>query len=215
MATRRLTPRGVERRNQIIAFATTLFAAKGYHPTSVADIVDGLGVGKGVFYWYFESKEELFVEILRSAQKDLRRRQRSVIIDEVDPVRRLADGIAAGVLWSAEHRELFQLFEFAQTDERFASSMRAGRATLANDAVSHLSDAIALGAIPDTDPERLAWAILGVSSVMTKEFIDERSEDAAEVAAAVVSFCLGGLGADRAALGISPASSIRASGAPA
>ena len=52
---RRLTPRGQERRDQIIAFATARFASHGYHPTSVADIVDGLGVGNGVFYWYFDS----------------------------------------------------------------------------------------------------------------------------------------------------------------
>ena len=83
---RRLTPRGQERRNQLIAYATTLFATKGYHPSSVADIVEGVGVGKGVFYWYFASKEELFVEILREAQKDLRRRQQKAIADIEDPV---------------------------------------------------------------------------------------------------------------------------------
>ena len=194
MPTRRLTPRGQERRAQLIEYATALFATKGYHPTSVADIVDGLGVGKGVFYWYFDSKEELFVEILRSAQKDLRRRQRSVIADEADPVKRIADGVRAAVLWSADHRDLFQLFEFAQTDERFAASMRVGRATLANDAVSHITEAIAVGAIPDTDPERLAWAIIGVSGVLTNEFIYERAEDPDAIADAVVAFCLGGLG---------------------
>ena len=65
MSSRRLTQRGKERRAQLLAYATTRFAQDGYHPTSVADIVDGIGVGKGVFYWYFSSKEELFVEILR------------------------------------------------------------------------------------------------------------------------------------------------------
>ncbi|MDQ1468483.1 MAG: TetR/AcrR family transcriptional regulator, cholesterol catabolism regulator, partial [Actinomycetota bacterium] len=35
--------------------ATALFAERGYHPTAVSDIVDSLGVGKGVFYWYFSS----------------------------------------------------------------------------------------------------------------------------------------------------------------
>ena len=49
-------------------YAATRFAENGYHPTSVAEIVQGLGVGKGVFYWYFDSKEELFLEILREAQ---------------------------------------------------------------------------------------------------------------------------------------------------
>lgn len=197
MPTRRLTPRGQERRAQLIEYSTALFASKGYHPTSVADIVDGLGVGKGVFYWYFDSKEELFVEILRAAQLDLRRRQRAVIADESDPVKRIADGVRAGVMWSAEHRELFQLFEFAQTDERFAPSMRIGRATLANDAVSHIKDAIAEGLIPDTDPDRLAWAILGVTGVLTNEFIHERGDGPEEISTAVIAFCLGGIGVNR------------------
>src|SRR3546814_263494 len=35
-----------------MAFATSRFAEQGYHPTSVSEIVAGLGVGKGVFYWY-------------------------------------------------------------------------------------------------------------------------------------------------------------------
>jgi AcrR family transcriptional regulator len=69
---KQLTPRGQQRRDQLIEFATTRFAERGYHDTSVAELVSGLGVGKGVFYWYFESKEQLFVEILRQAQLDLR-----------------------------------------------------------------------------------------------------------------------------------------------
>src|SRR3546814_19099987 len=35
-----------------MAFATSRFAEQDYHPTSVSEIVAGLGVGSGVFYWY-------------------------------------------------------------------------------------------------------------------------------------------------------------------
>ena len=53
--------------------AARKFAENGFHPTSVAEIVAGVGVGKGVFYWYFDSKDQLFLEILHDAQQDLRR----------------------------------------------------------------------------------------------------------------------------------------------
>ena len=76
---RRLTQRGRERRLQLMEFAARRFAENGYHPTSVAEIVDELEVGKGVFYWYFSSKEELFNEILRDSQYALRRRQQHLI----------------------------------------------------------------------------------------------------------------------------------------
>src|SRR5438045_8761825 len=86
---RRLTTRGRERRSQLMDYAARRFAENGYHPTSVAEIVEGMGVGKGVFYWYFSSKEELLAEILREAQLELRRRQQQAIGDEPDPIRRV------------------------------------------------------------------------------------------------------------------------------
>ena len=191
---RRLTQRGKERRAQLIAYATHEFAENGYHPTSVADIVDGLGVGKGVFYWYFASKEELFVEILRTSQHDMRRIQQRAINDVDDPVKRLELGIRAGVLWLAEHNDLRRLFEFARTESTFKDAMRSGQAVLVADARVHLEEAIRDGYIPDRDPEALAYAILGVSNQLTNVYIDGRGDDPEMVAEMVVSFCRDGLG---------------------
>ena len=80
--------------------AARLFAERGYHPTSVADIVATLGVGKGVFYWYFASKEELLTELLKASNHDLRKRQQQAIGEEADPVRRIELGIRASLAWS-------------------------------------------------------------------------------------------------------------------
>jgi len=191
---RRLTPRGKERRAQLLEFASARFAQDGYHSTSVADIVDGLGVGKGVFYWYFSSKEELFIEILRTSQTDMRRRQQRAISDESDPVKQVELGIRAGVAWLAEHNDERRLFEFARTEAAFASAMRAGQSVLVADAVVYLAEAIEEGLIPDRDPESLALAIIGVSNQLTKVYIDGRGEDPDRVADMVVDFCLEGIG---------------------
>lgn len=194
---RRLTPRGRERRSQLIDFATRQFATKGYHPTSVADIVDGLGVGKGVFYWYFDSKETLFEEILHEAQTDMRRRQQKAIVDIEDPIERIERALRASVQWSAEHRDLFTLFEFALTDRRFSQLIQAGRRVLVNDAVPQMKDAIASGRIADGDPEQLANAVLGVSTHMAMVYIHQRNESPERIADAVVDFCLHGMGVAR------------------
>ncbi len=194
---RRLTPRGKERRAQLIDYATKRFATDGYHPTSVADIVDGLGVGKGVFYWYFASKEELFIEILRTSQRDMRRRQQRAIEGVDDPVRRVELGIRAGVEWLAANNDLRRLFEFARTESTFAGSMKAGQSVLVSDAVVHLKEAIVEGRIPDRDPEALAWAILGVSNQLIHVYIDGDSMDAPQIADTVVDFCMEGLGVRR------------------
>jgi AcrR family transcriptional regulator len=190
---RELTPRGKERRQQLMAYAAARFAEGGFHPTSVAEIVSGLGVGKGVFYWYFDSKDQLFLEILKDAQQDLRRAQQHVIVDEPDPVRRIELGIRASMTWFSEHRDLVNLFQFAATEERFAPVLRRGQEVALADAVKHVKDGIVAGEIRDGEPEVLAHAILGVISHLVRELIHNRGEAPEDVADAAVAFCLGGL----------------------
>ena len=191
--TRQLTPRGKERRHQLMAYAAARFAEGGFHPTSVAEIVSGLGVGKGVFYWYFDSKDQLFLEILKDAQQDLRRAQQHVIVDEPDPLRRIELGIRASMTWFAENRDLVNLFQFAATEERFAPVLRRGQEVALADAVKHVKDGIVAGEIRDGEPEVLAHAILGVISHLVRELIHQRGEPPDDVADAAVAFCLGGL----------------------
>ncbi|MEY2474782.1 MAG: hypothetical protein QOG87_97 [Actinomycetota bacterium] len=193
---RRLTSRGKERRRQLMDHATGLFADNGYHPTSVAEIVQGLGVGKGVFYWYFQSKEELLVEILREAQHDLRRSQQQAIGDETDPVRRIELGIRSSLAWLAANRRLITLFQFAATEERFAPTLRRGQEVAIADVVPHVKEGIVAGRIRDADPLVLTHAILGVTNHLARAFVMERGEPTDDVADAAVAFCLGGLTGD-------------------
>lgn len=53
-----------ERRLQIRDCAVRCFAERGYHSTSVADIVQAAGVAQGTFYNYFESKRAIFDSLL-------------------------------------------------------------------------------------------------------------------------------------------------------
>ena len=52
-----------ERRNEIIETAGRLFEEKGYEQTQVQDIVNEIGVAKGLFYYYFKSKDEVMEEL--------------------------------------------------------------------------------------------------------------------------------------------------------
>jgi len=52
------------RRMQIIQAARACFARKGYHRTTMDDIVRESGLSKGSIYWYFESKKALFMAML-------------------------------------------------------------------------------------------------------------------------------------------------------
>ncbi len=192
---RRLTTRGAQRRAQLLEYATHRFAQTGYHPNSITDIVDGIGVGKGVFYWYFDSKETIFEEILRGAQKQLRTAQQLATAGTKDPIERLAQGVRASVIWSASNPDLVTLFDFAQTDERFSNLVRAGRTVLINDTAAVLREAIKARRIPANDADLLAYAILGVSTQLTMVHFQKQEKSPQTIADVVVQFCLQGIGA--------------------
>ncbi|MDE0298975.1 MAG: TetR/AcrR family transcriptional regulator [Candidatus Poribacteria bacterium] len=48
----------------VLRCAKELFAQKGYHQTSISDIIRRAGVARGTFYLYFQSKREIFDSIL-------------------------------------------------------------------------------------------------------------------------------------------------------
>ena len=55
-----------ERREHILRSASKVFSRKGYRLTSVSDIVEEASIGRGTFYLYFESKRDIFRELIES-----------------------------------------------------------------------------------------------------------------------------------------------------
>ena len=59
-----------QRREQLIEVATKLFAKSGYDATTTADIAKAAGVTEPILYRHFESKQELFIAIVRDVSDD-------------------------------------------------------------------------------------------------------------------------------------------------
>ena len=174
-------------------FAASRFAENGFHPTSVSEIVEGIGVGKGVFYWYFDSKEALLRAILSEAQLDLRRCQRTAIDGDEDPMARIEHGIRASINWSLDHPVLNRLFQFAATDERFSAGLRKGQQIAIGDVARHITDAMSAGLIPDGDPILLAHSMVGVHTHMVQQVQLGVLAAGPSLVDTMVEFCLGGI----------------------
>ena len=59
------------RREQILSCALTLFASNGLAATKITDIAAAAGISHGLMYTYFNSKEELYTELIGSAFEKL------------------------------------------------------------------------------------------------------------------------------------------------
>ncbi len=61
-----------QRRDQIMVAAKEVFARKGFHATTIADIAKRAGLAYGSVYWYFDSKDELFHALMAAEEGALR-----------------------------------------------------------------------------------------------------------------------------------------------
>ncbi len=57
-------------RNRILKESSLFFAKNGFGDTKIGDLAKHIGIGQGTIYLYFDSKEELFDEIRRSADNE-------------------------------------------------------------------------------------------------------------------------------------------------
>jgi len=81
-------------RAEILAVATEEFSEHGYSGARVDEIAERTRTTKRMLYYYFESKEGLYAEVLKDAYAAIRRKEQSIDVDHLDPVaaiRRIAE----------------------------------------------------------------------------------------------------------------------------
>jgi AcrR family transcriptional regulator len=96
-----------DRRNEILDTAQALFYREGYDRTTIAQLIDAVGVAKGTFYHYFSSKEQLLDELI-----DRGYRQLAPVLEHIGEqehrgaVERLNEVFAISTQWKADNRDL-------------------------------------------------------------------------------------------------------------
>lgn len=78
-----------ERREQILRAGLELFARRGLAATKIGDIAKAAGVSHGLLYHYFESKEAIYVELVKSAWEDAVETALQVDALPVEPLEKL------------------------------------------------------------------------------------------------------------------------------
>jgi len=74
----------------ILAAAQRLFGTHGYHATSIADLLDAVGLTKGALYHHFRSKEQIGLALLAQAHKHWQQHVAAAVLAESQPEQRLA-----------------------------------------------------------------------------------------------------------------------------
>ena len=70
----------------IVDSATIFFSKYGYYKTTMDDIAKHIHKAKGVLYYYFKSKEELFNEVLKQELDTVKSQLRQIVNNDTDPI---------------------------------------------------------------------------------------------------------------------------------
>ncbi|WP_072806118.1 TetR/AcrR family transcriptional regulator [Rhodococcoides yunnanense] len=88
------TARGRSSRNALIRAAREVFEEQNFHEARIADIPARAGMSYGTFYTYFDSKEEIFREVVSTVTSEVFNAARSGLSRDATPVERIRDATA-------------------------------------------------------------------------------------------------------------------------
>ena len=164
------TRHGEERKQQLLDAAATLFASHGYGATRIADICREAGVAKGLFYWYFPTKAELFTELVRVMRRRLRRAQAEAMDPAAGALDRIVGGTEASVRFMAANAAYFALLDVERTDPAFADVFSEGSDVYLDDVRRLVESGQRDGSITDGDAHLLSIGVLGAVSSFSNSY---------------------------------------------
>lgn len=157
-----MTPKGRERRTEILRAARKVFEERGFLDTRVADIVTAADVAQGTFYTYFDSKEAVFAEVARQVIEHMMDDLHTEYVADMEPVERIRRAMVRFIDAFRPNAVMIGLIEQVGT---FTPEMRRLRLQLRESFVDRTARGIRRQqdegiADPDVDAELLA-EILG------------------------------------------------------
>lgn len=97
------------RRFQIIRAATSVLARQGYSDTSLKEIAREAGVAPGLLHYYFDSKEELLLEVVQLLDRELTETWQRAVANIDDPLERITAALDAAEARCSQQPEFWRL----------------------------------------------------------------------------------------------------------
>ncbi|EFV91892.1 MAG: TetR/AcrR family transcriptional regulator [Dietzia sp.] len=184
-------PRGA-RRSQLIDAAGTVFVEQGFHASGMDDIAVLAGVSKPVLYQHFDSKRDLYIEVLRHHVDALLGRIRAALDSTSDNRRRVEAAVDTFFAYADNDTRGFRLVFYSESgDEDVRREL--DRAT--EGCIDAVHDLVRGDSGLDVHRSRLlAVGLVGASRVSAGHWLDAgRPIPREDAVSTTVTLCWGGL----------------------
>jgi AcrR family transcriptional regulator len=172
------------------------FARHGFRNTTHADIAAAVGIGRTTFYEYFESTEELLVQLVEERMPVVVAEIVDAIDPDLDPLERMRElGVRTVEFVGLDHLGLILHTESMKMSDESQRRIAAAHAGLVGAFAEIFTDGVAAGAFRDL-PVRIAGqlmfqTVMGAGkSIMDADDPKQQVHETAEVA---VDFLIRGL----------------------
>jgi TetR/AcrR family transcriptional regulator, fatty acid metabolism regulator protein len=175
-------PKGLQReetRKRILDSAAQVFAAKGFHNTAVDDIVKASGTSKGAVYFYFESKDQIFLCLVEDYASILAYEIQTAVQRGRGLVAQIEGAIVTLVQSFQRHRNLAKIVlnDWFSVGPEFQGKRMALKAMLIEVLRGYLDRAVEDGKIAPQDTETAAYVWLGAISEVVLRWLNTGKPD--------------------------------------
>ncbi|WP_374722356.1 TetR/AcrR family transcriptional regulator [Peribacillus tepidiphilus] len=155
-------------KQKILDTSIHLFDQQGFKETSIQDIVDSIGVTKGTFYYYYNSKQELLKDICLTYIEDLVTQQEAIIHDgEKDCTTKLYEIVYMLIHNIKSQRRSARIFfrEMRHLGEHQFKEIKAKRTLFRENYQKLIEEGISKGEFKNSlNPDMLTFGILGITN---------------------------------------------------
>lgn len=158
-------------KDRLLQAAMDVFADRGYHGTTVDDIVEASETSKGAFYHYFPSKQEAFLTLLNRLADLVEAGVETAIGQQHGALAKVEAALRVVLEVAAERRDLAKilLIEAAALGPEFEQSRIAIHRRFAALIQRYLDRAVADGDLPPQDTAVAAAAWIGaINEIVTQ-----------------------------------------------
>lgn len=163
------TARGALTRRKLLQAAEAVFARNGYADASISRITDAAGIGQGTFYLYFDSKLDIFNELVDDLNHRVRQAMSEASATTTNRIDSERAGFRAFFQFTADHPALYRIIREAEFVSPGALRMHYTR--IVEGYIAGLTAASAAGEISDIDPAVAAWALMGIGEMIGMRWV--------------------------------------------
>ncbi|MCO8127738.1 TetR/AcrR family transcriptional regulator [Acidimicrobiia bacterium EGI L10123] len=180
------------RREQLLEVALHVFAARGFHQTSMNDVAEAAGVTKPVLYQHFTSKRALYLELLELVSLRLMAAIDEATSAAAGPREQVVRGLRAYFRFVVDSPDEYQLMFGGGTRRDAEFAQEAAR--LERSIAEVIADLITVDGLAEHERVLLAHGIVGLAEGATRHWLgDELDLDADEITDRVADLAWRGL----------------------